>query len=81
LSLQRRFASQLKILLSDGEGQRAEDCFVLADTQHSVRRPVAEQSRGLLRLDDPSESRQLVERFDAILASAQPGIEPSVSGL
>ena len=54
---------------------------LLADARHAVRRPVAEQSRGLLRLDDPSESWHLVERFDAILASAQPGIEPSVSGL
>jgi len=34
-----------------------------------------------LRLDDPGESSQLVERFEAILAGAQPGIEPSVSGL
>ena len=81
MSLQRRFAGQLKILLSDGEGQRAEDCFVLADARHAVRRPVAEQSRGVLRLDDPGESSQLVERFEAILAGAQPGIEPSVSGL
>jgi N-acyl-L-homoserine lactone synthetase len=81
LKLQQRFAGNLKILVSAGEGQRAEDCFVLADAQHVVRRPVAEQSRGTLRLNDPSESTLLRERFESILAGAQPGIEPSVSGL
>jgi hypothetical protein len=81
LNLQRRFAQSLTIRLSDGEGRRAEDCFVLADAQHVVRRAVAEQSRGVLRLNDPSESGLLRERFDAILAGALPGIEPGVSGL
>jgi hypothetical protein len=43
-----------------------EDCFVLCDEEHFVRRAVAAQPRGALYLSDPKEGRSMRERFDQV---------------
>jgi hypothetical protein len=43
-----------------------EDCFVLCDEDHFVRRAVAAQPRGAVYLNDPREARGMRERFDQI---------------
>lgn len=81
IDLQRLFSARLAIHQSEGDACRAQDCFVLVDEHHFVRRPVAGQTRGVYALHEAREGRLLVERFDALVACSQPAIPGTATGL
>ncbi len=81
IRLQQIFPEQVAFRRTDGEARRAEDCFVLIDARHFVRRPVAMQTRGVIALHEVREGRLLAERFDALVASSERTAMGTATGL
>ncbi|MFO1364562.1 MAG: hypothetical protein U1F45_19235 [Burkholderiales bacterium] len=77
----RDFSTAIAIHQSEGEAARAQDCFVLADGEHFVRRPVAAQPRGVYALSDRREAHLMRERFDEIWQSSVPAVSATTLGL
>ncbi len=75
------FSGRMIINRTLGEAARVQDCFVLADKSHLVRRPVAAQGRGVLILNDPREALAMRGRFDEIWESSEPGVSANTTGL
>jgi hypothetical protein len=71
----------LLIYRTEGDAARVQDCFVLADGEHLVRRPVSAQPRGVLVLDDPAECQPMRERFDEIWELSIPAVSANTAGL
>ena len=81
LELLRQFSDRMLIHQTQGEAARVQDCFVLADTLHILRRPVRAQPRGTLRLYDEHESQGMLLRFGEIWDSSFPAVSATTSGL
>jgi hypothetical protein len=74
-------ASSVFIYRTIGDAAKVQDCFVLADGDHLVRRPVTAQARGVLVINDPKECQPMRERFDAIWQSSEPAVSANTTGL
>jgi hypothetical protein len=81
LALLASFPRQMFVHQTEGEARKAQDCFVIADDRHAVRRPVAAQGRGVLVLDDPRDCGPMLDRFQEIWESSAPTVSPNVTGL
>jgi len=81
IKLLQEFPNALAIYRTEGEARRAQDCFVLVDGRHFVRRPVAEQPRGVYALEEAQEGRLLVERFAQIWELSEPAVSATHLGL
>jgi hypothetical protein len=81
LRLLGSFPREMLIHQTEGVAIKAQDCFVLADDGHLVRRSVAKQSRGVLILHDPRECRSIRDRFEEIWESSAPTVSPRATGL
>jgi hypothetical protein len=81
LALLGSFPRQMFVHQTEGEALKAQDCFVIADDRHLVRRSVAAQARGVLVLDDPKDCGSIRDRFQEIWESSAPTVSPSVTGL
>ena len=81
VSLLGTFSGSLLIHRTEGDAARVQDCFVLCDGLHFVRRSVASQPRGALYINDPQEGRGMRERFDEIWQSSAPAVSATQSGL
>jgi hypothetical protein len=81
VALLTRFSATMFIWRAEGEAARVQDCFILADRAHVVRRPVAKQPRGVFILDDPREGLVMHERFKEIWDTSVPAVSASTSGL
>jgi hypothetical protein len=81
ITLLGSFSSSFSINRTQGEAAKAQDCFVLADRLHVVRRPVARQPRGVVILGDAAEGQGMRERFREIWESSEHGVSASTSGL
>jgi hypothetical protein len=75
------FSASIHIHQTQDDAARVQDCFVLADDDHYVRRPVAVQSRGVLVLNDPKDASKMRERFEEIWQSSVLAVSASTSGL
>lgn len=75
------FSGNMLIHKTQGDAARVQDCFVLADEEHFVRRRVAQQARGAVYLNDPKEARGMRERFDEIWESSHLAVSASTVGL
>jgi hypothetical protein len=74
-------ASSVFIYQTIGDAAKVQDCFVLADGDHLVRRPVTAQARGVLVIGDPKECQPMRERFDEIWESSVPAVSANTTGL
>ena len=81
MSLLGIFSEKISINQTEGDAARAQDCFVLADHHHFVRRRVWAQARGVLVLNDEKEAHKMRERFDEIWQSSLPAVSATSSGL
>jgi hypothetical protein len=81
LELLRQFSDRMFIHQTQGDAARAQDSFVLADKLHLVRRPVQEQPRAALRLNDEQECQAIYLRFLEIWDSSIPALSATTSGL
>jgi len=75
------YASSIFIYRTVGDAAKVQDCFVLADGEHLVRRPVTGQPRGVLVIGDPKECQPMRERFDEIWESSEPAVSANTTGL
>lgn len=75
------FSGNMLIHKTQGDAARVQDCFVLVDEEHFVRRRVAKQTRGAVYFDDPKEARGMRERFDEIWESSFLAVYTSTVGL
>jgi hypothetical protein len=77
----REFSVAIAVHQTEGEAARAQDCFVLADMEHFVRRPVAAQPRGVFTQNEYQDARLMRERFDEIWQSSVPAVSATTLGL
>lgn len=81
MRLLAEFSAVIAIHQTEGEATRAQDCFVLSDLEHFVRRPVAAATRGAYAINEFNEARAIRERFDEIWQSSFPTISATTLGL
>ncbi len=81
LVLLRLFSDRMFIHQTQGEAAGVQDCLVLADKLHFVRRPVYAQPRATLILNDDKESQGIYLRFSEIWDSSFPAVSATTSGL
>jgi hypothetical protein len=81
LTLLRQFSDRMFIHKTQGDAARVQDCLVLADKLHFVRRPVHAQPRATLILNDDKESQGIYLRFSEIWDSSIPAVSATTSGL
>lgn len=58
-----------------------DDVLVIADDQHCIRRPHHERTRGVVLLHDPVETREWLNRFNAIWEQSDPSVNATTIGL
>jgi hypothetical protein len=75
------YAANIFIHRTQGDAARVQDCFILCDESHLVRRPVAAQPRGVILTNDLEEGARMRERFNQIWESSEPGVSANTSGL
>lgn len=75
------YSPGILICQTQGDAARVQDCFVLADGEHLLRRPVTTQSRGVLLINDPKECQPMRERFDEIWEWSVPTVSANTTGL
>ena len=81
IALMGSYTSAVLIFQTQGEAAKVQDCFVLADGDHLVRRPVTTHPRGVLVINDPKECQPMRERFDEIWESSLPTVSVNTTGL
>lgn len=81
LSLLRRFSHAMQINRTHEEIREVQDAFLLLDSVHYVRRPVAALFRGAMGLGDENEGQALRGRFAEIWAASYPAVASTTIGL
>ena len=81
MRLLAEFSAAIAVHQTEGEAARAQDCFVLADIEHFLRRPVAAAARGVCALNEFPDARLLRERFEEIWQSSFPAVSATSLGL
>jgi len=63
------------------DAKHAMDPLLIVDDQHYLHRLHIAQPRAVLGIAEPDTARPLVERFEAIWSSSEPGLSATVLGL
>jgi hypothetical protein len=79
--LLKYYGHLITIRRTGDDAKHAMDPLVLVDDQHYLHRLHGAQPRAVLGVAQPDETRPLVERFEAIWSSAEPGLSATVLGL
>lgn len=81
MTLLRRFSHAMQINRTHEEIREVQDAFLLLDSVHYVRRPVAQFFRGALGLGDENEGQALRGRFSEIWSASYPAVSSTTIGL
>jgi hypothetical protein len=81
LTLLRRFSHAMQINRTNEEIREVQDSFLLLDSMHYVRRPVAALFRGAMGLGDENEGQALRGRFGEIWSASTPAVSSTTIGL
>lgn len=81
LGLLRRFSHAVQINRTQEEIREVQDAFLLLDSLHYVRRPVAAMFRGSIGLGDENEGQALRGRFTEIWTASYPAVSSTTIGL
>jgi hypothetical protein len=81
MTLLRRFSHALQINRTHEEIREVQDAFLLMDSVHYVRRPVAQFFRGAIGLGDENEGQALRGRFGEIWSASYPAVSSTTIGL
>ena len=81
LMLLRRFAHAIQINRTDESIRELQDAFLVLDSLHFVRRPVAQFFRGAMALGDENEALAMRGRFMEIWAASHPAVAGTTVGL
>jgi hypothetical protein len=79
--LLKAFSDRITIYKTGPDAKGAADPLVLVDGRHFLHRFHIEQPRAALAIEEPHLARPLVNRFDEIWATGEPGITGTVLGL
>lgn len=81
MALLSRFAHAIQVNCTHEEIRNLQDSFLVIDQSHYLRRPVAEQFRGALGLNDETEALSMRARFTEIWSASFPGVAGTTLGL
>ena len=81
LGLLRRFSHAMQINRTHEEIREVQDSYLLLDSVHYVRRPVAALPRGAMGLGDENEGQALRGRFGEIWSASYPAVSSTTIGL
>jgi hypothetical protein len=81
MSLVARFAHAIQVNRTHEEIRELQDAFLVLDSMHYVRRPVAQFFRGAMGLGDENEGLAMRGRFMEIWAASFPAVSGTTVGL
>jgi hypothetical protein len=81
LGLLARFSHAVQINRTHDHIRELQDAFLVLDSQHYVRRPVATFYRGAIGLGDEPEALAMRHRFMEIWEASFPGVSSTTVGL
>ena len=81
LALLARFSHAVQINRTHEEIRELQDAFLVLDSQHYVRRPVASFYRGAIGLGDDGDAQIMRHRFMEIWEASYPAIASTTAGL
>ena len=81
MALLARFTHAVQINRTQEQIRELQDAFLVLDTQHYVRRPVAAFYRGAIGLGDESEGQAMRQRFAEIWDQSIPAVSSTTVGL
>jgi hypothetical protein len=81
MSLIARFGHAIQVNRSHEEILELQDAFLVLDSMHYVRRPVAQFFRGAMGLGDETEGLAMRGRFAEIWAASYPAVSGTTVGL
>jgi len=81
MSLVARFSHAIQINRTQEEIRELQDAFLVLDSVHYVRRPVAQFFRGAIGLGDETEGLAMRARFLEIWAASYPAVSGTTVGL
>jgi hypothetical protein len=81
MSLIARFAHAVQVNRTHEEIRELQDAFLVLDSLHYVRRPVAQFFRGAIGLGDDTEGMAMRGRFMEIWAASFPAVSGATAGL
>lgn len=79
--LLKTFSDRVTVYRTGPEAKGAADPLVIVDGRHFLHRFHVEQPRATLSIEDPHLARPLVNRFEEIWATGEPGLTGTVLGL
>ena len=80
-ALLARHANAMKIYRTGAAARAAMDPLMIVDDVHFVHRHHIDWPHGTLSIGSPERAKALVERFEEIWATGEPGVSGSVLGL
>jgi hypothetical protein len=81
MSLLARYSHAIQINRTHEEIRELQDAFMVLDSVHYLRRPVAAFFRGAIGLADENEALAMRGRFNEIWASSFPAVSSTTVGL
>jgi hypothetical protein len=81
MALLARFTHAVQINRTHEEIRELQDAFLVLDSQHYVRRPVATFYRGAIGLGDEAEGQAMRQRFAEIWDQSLPAVSSTTVGL
>ena len=81
MSLLGRYAHAIQVNRTHEEIRELQDAFMVLDSVHYVRRPVASFFRGAIGLADENEALAMRARFNEIWAASYPAVSSTTIGL
>ena len=76
-----RHAHAMKVYRTGNAARAAMDPLLIVDDTHFVHRYHVGRTGGTLSIGDPERAKPLVDRFDEIWATGEPGVTGTVLGL
>lgn len=80
-ALLKSFSDRVTIYKTGPQAKGASDPLVIVDGRHFLHRFHVEQPRAALAIEEPHLARPLVNRFEEIWATGEPGLTSTVLGL
>ena len=81
MSLLARYSHAIQVNRTNDEIRELQDSFMVLDTAHYLRRPVAAFFRGAIGLADENEALAMRGRFAEIWLSSYPAVSSTTVGL
>lgn len=81
MTLLARFAHAIQVNRTHEEIRELQDAFLVLDSLHYVRRPVAQFFRGAIGLNDETEGLVMRSRFGEIWSASFPAVSATTAGL